>query len=199
MSPYPVPQANNVEALATVVDAVAQGADTDALVADAIGMVGRQGAYYPNAAAALGYLTDIGGSPRRWALTEAGEDFLSSEADDRARDISRRIVSWPDTEALLLDPTGATLLRQWADLSGDTPARRLASLEAWVKFAFETDPGAQTALIQGAMRETSRLTPEVVARERAKRLAAAEAAKPRTCPTCFLSIPLAAEKCQECA
>lgn len=55
----PIPQANDLVVLATVVDAVADGCVTDFAIAEAIGMADRQGGYYPNGDASLGFIEAV--------------------------------------------------------------------------------------------------------------------------------------------
>jgi hypothetical protein len=117
-----VPQANSVSKIATVVDAIAAGCVEEPDIAEAIGLSARQGAYYPHAATALGFVEKTGGHPSEWGLTAAGEKLFRSAALERAEAIAsdRNVVA-------LIDGGPEALAESWSHLSGTTTARRTAT------------------------------------------------------------------------
>lgn len=90
-----VPQANSVSKIATVVDAIAAGCVEEPDIAEAIGLSERQGAYYPHAAAALGFVEKTGEHPSEWGLTPAGEKLFRSSSLERVEAIAsdRNVVA----------------------------------------------------------------------------------------------------------
>jgi hypothetical protein len=161
---YPIPQADNLEAIATVVDAVAGGADSTALIAEAIGMSGRQGSYYPNAAAVLGYIKH-GRYYGRWEFTTAGAAFYRASALARAADMCRRIVTLSEDYWLS------------GDLNETTLARRLQTQNAWARFT-SLSVTEQALLVGSAITETRQRTIKVVADEKLR----AELSEPPAAP-----------------
>lgn len=191
----PVPQANNLDAVCAVVDAVADGCSTAAEIASAIAMVGRQGAYYPNAAADLGLVEAIAGAAgAEWQLSELGATFVGLEPAAKADALGDAIagVSYVDT---YFGAGGADQLRQeWGalDLGDETIERRIATIRAWAEF-FSLPTAEQAERIAAASTGT---------RERAPGIRAARPAKaptaPRMCQLCWLAIPAALATCENC-
>jgi hypothetical protein len=196
-----IPQANSLSVISAVVDAVADGCSTTGSIAEAIGLSGRQGAYYPSAAYALGLVTEVSGGPtHEWVLSPLGAEFVglnASERVDRLNDILSEI-EWLDTYTC----DGSEALRaSWEKengLSTETITRRLATIAAWAKFYADTTRVDQEKQILAAMTGTRERAPEVVARVAAAKVAAKRVLPKRSCPKCHISAAPAVKECEEC-
>lgn len=173
----PVPQANRIDVLASVVDAVAEGADTSALIAAAIGYDPSQGWFYSNAAITLGWLEkDYDGL---LLLTGSGYEFCVDDAEARMQDACARFSDNADVQALTEDPTGDTLRARWTHLADTTIERRLSTILAWV--AFLQKPAAErTRLVDIACTAARDNAPRVVEEHRRAQVAKALRAAPHT-------------------
>ncbi|MHB1845194.1 MAG: GNAT family N-acetyltransferase [Deltaproteobacteria bacterium] len=187
-----VPQANSVSKIATVVDAIAAGCVEEPAIAEAIGLSERQGAYYPHAAAALGFVEKTGEHPAEWGLTPAGEKLFPSSALKRTEAIAEAIASDHNVVALIDDGPEA-LAESWSHLSDTTTARRTATIRSWVEFAYSTSTEEQAALVESQMLETQECSPAIRGRAATRR---ASALPPeRRCPRCNVELPSGSELC----
>jgi hypothetical protein len=196
-----IPQANSLSVISAVVDAIADGCSTTGFIAEAIGLSGRQGAYYPSAAQALGLVTEAGVGPvHEWVLSPLGAEFVglnSSARVDRLNDILSDI-EWLDTYTC--DGTEA-LRASWEKengLSPETITRRLATIAAWAKFYADTTREDQEKQILAAMTGTRERAPEVVAKAAAAKAAAKRVLPKRSCPKCHLSAAPVVKECEGC-
>lgn len=191
----PAPQANSLPALSVVVDAVADDCVTDEAIAEAIGYSGRQGAYYPNAAAELGLIVEVvGPSPREWQLTREGATFVGLDAADRAAYLVSLLCESKWLCAYVESPHEARELIEEMGYSDDTADRRLACIASWAEFVFEADPPAQAHRIAMSMSGTRQRIPGARASQR-------RGHQPRTvrrCTSCYLEIPAALNECEAC-
>lgn len=193
----PAPQADRLDVVAAVVDAVAGGGLTAAEVADAIGMSGRQGAYYPHAAADLGYLEPVAGtSPVEWQLTDRGEEFLSLDPAGKVADLVEAVNALHYVETYTATDDGTALLVEELSSVGysdETAHRRAQTISAWVAFVRDTEPGRQVELIGAAVHGTRERAPAVrraAAERRAHRAPARAQVAPKVCGSCFTTLPL---------
>jgi len=194
----PAPQANSIVAVACVVDAVANGCNTNSTIAEALGYSSRQGAYYANAAAGLGYIESCGSTNlREWELTPSGVEFMSLDAAGRVRSL---------TDALCDDEWLASYMRNDKTLrealaadgcDGETLERRFLSVEAWARFVFATDVAVQIAEVSASMSTTQHRAPVVSAAKKAKSIKASALPR-RYCGTCNTAIPIARKSCELC-
>lgn len=188
-STTPIPQANRIDVLASVVDAVAEGADTSALIAAAIGYTGRQGAYYSSAAVTLSWLEKVDGL---LYLTDSGLEFCNSDPGTRMLDVCARFSDNADVQALIEDPSGDTLRARWTHLAAGTIERDIVSFRAWVGFLLK--PTAErTRLVDVACTAARDNAPRVVAVHRAALAAKALRAAPHA-----VHNPGPAGMCVEC-
>lgn len=190
---FPIPQANCLEKVMVVVDAVDSGCTTASSVAAALDVVDRQGAYYVNAAGFLGLL-DVNRAtvPNHWSLTESGEEFTRLDADMRVEFIKAVLASSEEIAAAVDDDDNVLNQMLGTGLSDTTGERRLACVNAWADIA--TDPGS--SLVENVLSErTAALARASTAASAAKKATASAVAKP--CPRCFLVLPLTGV-CADC-
>lgn len=190
---FPVPQANNLDAIASVPDIVAAGANTASGVAAALGMSDREGAYYADAAGYLG-LVDLepNADTKTYRVTDAGQALLDTDPQSRAALMVAIIDEVPGVQDLrdgdeegLRDRLGSD-----AGLSGSTIERRMDTFRSWEQMT------ASPYALAGAVAATEtnargRLTAAVqvsVAEREAARARRAE--RPvALCPSCFMQMP----------
>ncbi|MHB8318127.1 MAG: DUF7226 domain-containing protein [Acidimicrobiales bacterium] len=187
-----VPQANRPETIAAVVDAIADGCTTNTEIASAIGMSGRQGAYYPEAARSLGLVERFGAKPVEYALTERGAKFARMEASDRA-DAMNQILSDNEHVDTYITEGAEVLAEAWSmELSDATVTRRIATIKSWCDY-YLTDEKTQSDMMGSAMTGTRERAPVVRAQRRhplKKQV--------RHCPTCYADLPSGSDECGYC-
>lgn len=187
---FPLPQANDLDKIASVADAVAAGAVTNQALATAIGVSDREGAYYAAAAGYLGLVTRrTQDGTSVYEPTPLGEVF--ADGDDEARseamiDLVARVPAvqaWHDGGGVAVEDR----IRQ-SGYAEATVARRAATIRSWI---------GQCGDVAG-LRERSRAT-RVGTSERVgaaaaqartflelrRRIVAGEV----TCPDCHVTIP----------
>jgi hypothetical protein len=193
-----IPQANRPETVMAVVDAVADGCVNAADIASAIGMSGRQGAYYPDAARSLGLVEKFGSAPFEYGLTERGAQFVRMGSTDRAQAMVQMLDANAHVQTYLLEGR-QSLADQWGtewserQLSETTIERRLATIKTWAEF-YSAGRAEQTGLMESAMTGTQQRAPGV---REARRLAS----KPkvvRRCPSCNMELPSGSDVCDLC-
>lgn len=199
-----VPQANSLAHVCAVVDAVAAGCTRAVDVAEALGLSGRQGAYYPHAARLLGLVERVSVEPpHEWDLTEAGRRFAELDEAGRLAYLDEALAAneWID----VLTREGADgLRRRWADegLGDSTIERRLATVEAWTAFLFDESPTRVERL--HATLVTTRGRAPIVRERRLARTPGRVARRPRgaieraACPHCHMVPAPAAVVCENC-
>ena len=198
-----VPQANSLANISAVVDAIADGCCTTGAIAEAIGMSGRQGGYYPSAAHTLGLVQEINGTPPYdWELTSAGAAFVGLDAAGRV-DYLHSALSEIEWIATFVKEGPEALRADWTfdhDLSEQTLTRRLATIATWVAF-MDSPRAAQTKKIAEAMTGTRERAPGVLqrvqeaARARMQRNVKLDA---RKCPKCHIRVAAALHECENC-
>lgn len=147
----PFPQADNPFKVEAVIDFVAgcRTADDDAIAVH-LDMVPRQGAYYGNAAAYLGYVKLVGGW---WRLTEQGESLRKLAPVSRAKALADTILALPAFEyaaehvAIMgdvpRDKDTASIIQENDDRVNETTAmRRAKTVNSWVDIVQKTCPQA---------------------------------------------------------
>lgn len=196
---YPVPQANSLSKVAAAVDAIEDGAVTDDAVAHAIGVSQRQGAYYANAAAYLGLVSETAhGSPREWQVTGAGAEFLNANAATRAEILSHVVSQIPEVDANLNDHVDIEETYSH-NMSESTAERRAATIASWMDTLTDKD-----AAVADLRLETDGVRDRIDA-ARQVAVAAREAARRKTqterhgqvCSRCFTQMPLSGA-CPSC-
>jgi len=185
----PFVQANSLAKLATVVDAVSGSADTDESIAIAIGVVTRQGSYYANAAAYLGFLQEGGGSPRTWNLTAQGIYFLNSNASERVRILTELFSKIPSATSVIDDTgTAENEIANSESLSDSTASRRVKTLNSWIEILTSTKAIDKMTLEQDSVRnripEAAQNAAEVRARIKINR---GESIELVICSVCYMA------------
>jgi hypothetical protein len=186
----PFPQANSLDVIVTVADALADGPMTSDEIAQAIGKVARQGNYYPHAAASLGFVIDTATRPVEWVLTDLGEDLVAANADDRVAIVNAAVLGYEHVHDWFED--AAELMRTMTNggLNEETVARRMATIASWAQFVTQS-ASEQAAKIASAQK----MTTAGAARVRAARPVIVP---PRPCTSCFLIIPQSCTECPDC-
>lgn len=194
----PLPQANNLGAIGAVVDAVAEGLDTTGDIAEAIGMAERQGSYYPNAAATLGYVTQqYGSSPTVWRLTDRGLNLVGMDSTQRAQDLARAIGAYSQVELYRSEGADALETAYLLDgLADSTARRRVSTIATWSDWAEAAEAGQTTGEIQAASAATRQRAPQILA-DRLARERAAQPPAPQMCARCFIQLA-ASGSCSFC-
>lgn len=199
---YPYPQANNLESVALVADAVEGGATTPDAIAEALDLSTRQGAYYANAAAYMGLIeADRGEHCTSYSLTGLGETFTVSDADDRAEMMAQMVGSLDD--AALVAADGAEVLKAQLERDGlapETAQRRAECMKSWAT-ATDDRTGLSRAIASESDATRNRIA-GAAQTARTQREAARKAAVPEPtynlCPSCFIAMP-ATNVCDDCA
>lgn len=180
----PFPQANSLQKVAAVVDAVYKEVDNDGALASALGVSDRQGAYYANAAAYLGLITEVATDPREWGLTASGILFLESNSSERFGMLSHLINLIPvATQA----NSQTESISSSEDLSNSTAERRVATINAWTEALTAEDAEDSFALERD---ETNSRIPEAAksaALAKASRLKIAGEKPLEICGRCFMA------------
>ncbi len=132
---FPEPQANSLEKLSTVIDAVAVGANTAEAISEALGVTDREGAYYGDAAGYLGLVEVIPRSePKTYGLTGIGEIALGFATEYRCQMIRETVSQSPGVQ--LLETGGEEAVQDFLasqGLVGATVLRRTQTISAWAK------------------------------------------------------------------
>ncbi|WP_156251019.1 hypothetical protein [Pseudactinotalea terrae] len=198
---FPVPQANNLDAIASVPEIVAAGANTPSGVAAALGMADREGAYYGDAAGYLGLVEVEPGAPvKSYQLTDAGRALAEADPVSRAALMTAVIDEVPQVRALRSGDQQGVLDRLGADdgLGSTTAVRRLDTFRSWDRMTaspFElTDAVAAAADVAHAnLGAAIQVSVSEVEQARRKNLE-----RPVTyCGSCFLQLP-ASGSCDTC-
>lgn len=195
---YPLPQANDLEKVMVVVDAVSAGADTNESCGDVLGVGDRNGHYYMNAAGYLGLVSknvDEFGVDT-YELTDLGRFMSEQSTADRCRLIGTMVNKMDDVQYIRERGDDALIAEYelMEELSESTAKRRVACMRSWseqamdaavIEFAY----GNQTSDLAARCAAGSQKAREQ--RAEARRIAAA--AQPKvgaTCPSCFMTMPL---------
>ncbi|MFS0884926.1 hypothetical protein [Aeromicrobium sp. 179-A 4D2 NHS] len=202
---FPLPQANDLEKVIVVVDAVAAGADTNEASADVLGVGERNGHYYMSAAGYLGLVdknVDEFGVDT-YSLTEVGQFMAEQTPADRSRMIGAMVDRMDDVQYLREHGDDALVgeYELHEELSENTATRRAACIRSWSQQAMDSAViefayGNQTSdLAQRCERGSARAQAQ---REEARRIAAAQTVKVgAVCPRCFMTMPLTGI-CDDC-
>jgi hypothetical protein len=156
---WPFPQADRVERLFGVVEMVCHGPVDDTGIAAAYDIDPRQGAYYSNAAAFLGFITNRGGL---WRPTADGQALNAADDETRCRRIGEKILDkavFREAAVHLaaygeLPPVEEIMDWVRADdrkLNSVTAERRAQTVHSWVSAVAEAAPDMIAALGEEAM------------------------------------------------
>lgn len=148
----PFPQANNIETTMNIIAQIAAGNEAGETVdnyylADLCGFNNRQGRYYGDAAAYLGFARPIMSTPRKsYIITERGEKYLRSDARAQKLEFFKALVEhsvfhtayglYLEYNSIPSEKYVARLIHDnWADLCEETCKRRAQTVIGWIKWA----------------------------------------------------------------
>lgn len=134
---WPLPQADNLDKVSTVVDAISGGATTPESIGESIDAVDRQGSYYANAAGYIGLVEkskdDVGMT--QFSLTMAGQTFQNLPTEERAVMLKQLVEQTPLMQSFRSSGNDREELEKTISQSGGHEAsvskRRAASIMAW--------------------------------------------------------------------
>ena len=199
---FGVPQANDLEKVALVADAVANGANTQESIAEALDIHTREGGYYANAAGYLGIVdADKSDGVHAYHLTAIGDALINSEENTRAEMIAQMVERVPEVQVYAEEGKGG--LRQavqGAGFTGTTVGRRVDSIRSWVR---TTDDRTGLSLRLAEIGAASKARYAGAAQSAKAQIAAARALrKPEPvydiCNSCFMALPTTGV-CDSCA
>lgn len=147
---YPYPQANDIEKIDTVIEAVNNGANSTTGVGESLmddkrssskeGARKRDGHYYAEAAGYLGFVEKSGGSgsyeASEYNLTDLGRSYLDAEEGERAEILKSSVENMPAMQAYRGAGGGQdgreAAIETMDDRAGETTAeRRVSTIETW--------------------------------------------------------------------
>lgn len=139
-----VPQADNIQAIETSLQAVSEGAKTYQDIADVLGYTKRQGRYYRLACEILGFTYKLG--VNQSAITPFGKQYLEANAKDRKEIFGQAILNSnlfqrviPLFESAQAKGVSRNDLKQFiSDVTETTPGmvgRRTNSVTSWLEHA----------------------------------------------------------------
>lgn len=147
----PFPQADNPFKVIGVVNLASNCKTTDDdKIASEFDMVGRQGAYYGNAAAYLDLVVDRGGY---WKLTKAGTAFVALTKSQQEKALADAILALPvfDYAAEYFAIMGETpdasellgiIQKEDSRVNDTTASRRASTVNGWIEMVAQTVPQA---------------------------------------------------------
>lgn len=195
----PVPQADDLDKVATVPSLIAGGAHTAKGIGTGLGMTTRQGDYYAQAACHLGLAQADAGTGYR--LTDAGHVLAEADSGERAELISAIAYDAPNVSALR--EQGEDGFHSFAEAGGGvgetTAQRRLQTAQAWLSQCADPDTLAARTTDTSAVAQANMAQAAAASQAKLQRRKTRTPSAPRNCPECFSEIPPAHESCRECA
>lgn len=189
---FPIPQANDLDKIVCVVDAVEEGANTADAIAESLNLHPREGAYYANAAGYLGLVDTVAEEEgQAFSSTALGQQMFNAEDADRAEIMSQMMAHVPGVA--IYDAEGDHGVEKFYNLEGlneNTAGRRAATIKSWVNQI--SDPGALAGAVRHSHEEVihrATAAAEKAAQKRAEaRTRKVERINP-VCPECFMQLP----------
>lgn len=194
---FPFPQANDLEKIAVVAEAVNHDVVTADGVADVLDMSKREGAYYASAAGYLGLIEAVGHGDHdlnTYTLTSLGSSMVELNTEERSALMGRMISLVPAVQTYRED--GAEEVERGLGLDGLTGAtvgRRAATISSWSNadrdqlFASRVADECEAASLsysQAAVSCRSQIS------EARKKSASTEPKQGNICSSCFQQMPL---------
>lgn len=192
----PVPQADDLDKIATVPQLIKGGADTPSGLACGLNVSERQGGYYMQAACHLG-LVERGSGPE-YHLTDAGELMSESDDDERAELMAAIAADSPNVTALEDGGEGGFYAQLEGDLGETTAQRRLQTAQAWRDQSRNVAELAETTRSAGAVAKTRLQVARTISQQAKRRRSQPDEPAQRVCQDCFMVIPQAHEICPDC-
>lgn len=201
---FPFPQANDVDKLLSVVDAIDKGVDTGEginIVMDSNSSDGRVGAYYGDAA---GYLNLVDKEDGVYRITPLGKEISSMHPDDQIKVFSALINNMEEVD-YYRDEGQKELVKYIMNehnMSETTATRRASCIAAWVDKLDSEDfsdvVNENRALFNVNLLEAQEHTKQ----QRIDRARSKESEKPKarhkSCPHCGMSNPAHLQDCEYC-
>lgn len=190
---YPYPQANDLDKVAIVADLVRRGADTSDAIALALNLSPREGRYYADAAAWMGFLERGGageGAEVYRVSRGAGEQFVELTNSERAMVIGMIVDQIEDATS----PRDEVVQRLERDgLSPVTARRRADTMRSWRtqvdSLSLTWKIGDTEERFADRFDASFALAREQRAEARAKK-AAGTVMRGKVCARCFVEMPL---------
>lgn len=197
---WPIPQANDLDKVASVVDSISNDATTASSIGEAIEVGDRQGSYYANAAGYLGLVEkhedDLGST--HYALTQLGQTFANSSPAERATLMAELVNRTPLARSYRENPDVEALQKDIASggdggYSDTVAKRRTSTLTTWISSVANTEQLSNQISTQ--QRETYQRSIAASMKQRAetaekRRQASAHRATGETCTSCFMIKPV---------
>lgn len=191
-----IPQANDLEKVSSVVDAIDNGANTAGGLGESFGINSRQGNYYGNAAEYIGLVqrSESMDNTTEYELTPNGKVFKDSSPAERAVMMRELVNSTPVMKSYIESGRDKKQLEQYIRDSGNyessVATRRADSIVNWDKklnsSTFESEIG--TSLTQ--VSATSEKVGNRIKQERINKLTKMAGPKDYgTCMDCFSKLP----------
>lgn len=197
---FPLPQADNLDRVLSVIDAVAAGANTGAAIAEALGIHDREGSYYGDAAGYLNLVDESPGvSPKTYQLTPLGEMLLDVEVEDRIGTAAELVRQSPLVDAFTsMGDDGARELLSESNLTSGTIERRLYTAQSWARATEDLDAlTVQASETVFDCRARASAAASHAAEIRLAREIAHRAPVVAVCDGCFMQLP-SAGVCENC-
>jgi hypothetical protein len=153
---FPFPQADNILKVRDTIDLIASGLTTKNSLAEYWTIDSRQGDYYANAAACLGFIARSNGE---WKLTDKGFIFRNSFPSLRNIQLAQSLFAHPvfnkvmaiyfETNDYPSKKQVGEIIQEFTTLRGTTPTRRASTVLAWLKalqFSFEKEMNTLNSL-----------------------------------------------------
>lgn len=194
---FPVPQADNLDKLAVVTDAIYANVNTATAVAKALNVVDRQGNYYVSAAAYLGLIKPKADtSPVEYFLTLEGEIYQKAPISERIEILNTLLNEVPGVKIYLTE--GAVAVETYYEALGldtETSTRRTQTIVSWA-----TSLNAEFLNVENLKLEVEsviRLAPQLSQELNALKNKQREPVL-SICKTCFMALP-ATGLCDTCS
>jgi hypothetical protein len=133
-----IPQADDLEKVSSVVDAIKQGANTSYALGESLNITGRQGSYYGNAAEYVGLVSKSEGpdGTHEFALTANGEVFSKADSANRSVLLRELVNETPPMKAYAESGRSREMLEEYIRDAGagyeeSVAKRRASSLITW--------------------------------------------------------------------
>lgn len=204
---WPLPQADNLDKVSTVVDAINGGATTSDSIGESIDAVDRQGSYYASAAGYIGLVAkhkdDLGVT--QFSLTMAGQQFLNLPPEERTVMLSQMIEQTPVMQTFrdgAGNPEELTKVMRNSGLEDSVARRRTASIARWNETLANSED-LSAGISAGRLDTISRVVEaskkqEALRSEKQKKLISSVVKQHGSiCPTCFMAMSLSGT-CDNC-
>jgi hypothetical protein len=193
---FPLPQANNLEKVCSVMDAVLLGANSAEAIGETLGLHTREGAYYGDAAGYLGLVdTASGADQKTYELTALGEQLADASTADRVEMLRNIVATVPAVQIYAEHgEAGVQEMLSEAGLGETTVGRRSSTISSWyMSLAVEKDIEF-TALAESERQNSNVRGVEAAIRldlvRRARALAAPTEKVAAVCTNCFMALPV---------